>query len=310
MRARPLVAVLVAMTAVLLRPQGAVAQRAPFASPRPGEGPAAIRPYGQVAGCPEEPAAFHRCALEKMKTFDPPRTPDGHPDFRGFWNRVVVRNMENIEEHPQTIDGSGGRSAVVDPADGKIPYQPWAAARRERMFATYLNPMQICVPLGSPKQVYSPGAMRVLQTPGSFFILNDYAHTYRVTPTDGRPHVGPSIHLFEGDSRGRWEGNTLVIDVTNQRDATWIDAVGNFFSETVHVVERYTLIDKDAIHIEATVEDPRVYTRPWTIVAGWRRNVDPPLEIWESGCWEGVQDTLDHSKFGHLPYPGADVPQP
>ena len=307
---RLLVALAVAVTILLAPSQVAAGQRAPFASPLPGAGPAPIRPYGQVGGCPEEPAVFHRCALEKMKTFDPPRTPDGKPDFRGFWNRIVIRNMENIEEHPQTIDGSGGRSAVVDPADGKIPYQPWAAARRDRMFATYLNPAQICTPMGSPKQTYSPGTMRVLQTPGYVFVLNDYAHTYRVTPTDGRPHLGPSIRLFEGDSRGRWEGNTLVIDVTNQRDATWIDAVGNFFSENVHVVERFTLIDKDVVHIEATVDDPRVYTRPWTMVTGWRRNVDRPLEIWENGCWEGVQDSLDHSKFGHLPYPGAQVPTP
>jgi hypothetical protein len=283
----------------------AAAQRAPFASPLPGSGPTPMRPYGQSGGCSEEPAQFHRCAMAKMKEFNPPRTPDGKPDFRGFWNRIVVRNMENIEEHPETMDGSGGKSSVIDPADGKIPYQPWAAARREQQFATYLNPSQVCIPQGSPKQAYGPGVMRVLQTPDTVFMLNDFAHTYRTIPTDGRPHLGSGIALYEGDSRGRWEGNTLVVDVTNQKDRVWLDAVGNFFSDAVHVVERFTLIDKDVIHIEATIDDPKVYTRPWTMVIGWRRNTDKPLEIWEGACWEGVQGSLDFAKESHKLYPGA-----
>jgi len=285
--------------------QGAAGQRAPFASPLPGSGPTPMRPYGQSGGCSEDPAQFHRCAIEKAKAFNPPRTPDGTPDFRGFWTRIVVRNMENIEEHPETMDGSGGKSSIIDPADGKIPYQPWAAAKRDQMFESYVNPMSLCVPLASPKQAYGPGTFRVLQTPGSLFMLNDYAHTYRVIPTDGRPHIGPDIRLFEGDSRGRWEGNTLVVDVTNQYDRTWLDAVGNFFSESMHVVERFTMIDKDVIHIEATIDDPKVYTRPWTMVVGWRRNTDPPLEIWENACWEGIQGDIDNVKYGRKLYPGA-----
>ena len=72
---------------------------------------------------------FHRCAQEKAKTFNPPRTPDGKPDFQGYWNRIGIRNLENIEEHPESLDGSGGRSSIVDPADGRIPYQPWAGGQ-------------------------------------------------------------------------------------------------------------------------------------------------------------------------------------
>jgi hypothetical protein len=269
--------------ALLLQPVVA-GQRAPFATPPPGSGPTQMRPYGQYAGCPEEPTAFHKCALEKMKTFTPPRTTDGTPDFSGFWNRIVVRNMENIEEHPETMDTSGGK-----------------------MFATYVNPMALCTPLVAPKQAYGPGTFRVVQTPGFVFMINDFAHAYRTIPTDGRPHVGAAIHLYTGDSRGRWEGNTLVVDVTNQRDRQWLDAVGNFFSEDVHVVERYTMIDKDVIHYEATITDPAVYTRPWTMVSGWRRNNDKPLEIWENACWEGIQENLEETMYGHKQYPGVEA---
>jgi hypothetical protein len=292
-----------ALACALTQPAGA--QRAPFASPPPGSGPTPMRPYGQFGGCPEEPKAFHACALEKIKIFNPPRTADGRPDFAGFWARIVVRNMENIEEHPETMDTTGGRSAVIDPPDGRIPYQAWAAARRDEMFATYVNPMALCTPLVAPKQAYGPGTFRVVQTPGFVFMLNDFAHSYRVIPTDGRPHVGPSIHLYTGDSRGRWDGNTLVIDVTNQRDRQWLDAVGNFFSEGVHVVERFTMTDPDVIHYEATVTDSNVYTRPWTLVSGWRRSKEEPLEIWENACWEGIQENLGETLYGHKQYPGS-----
>jgi hypothetical protein len=302
---RSLTAAAFALALVVVLQQSTAGQRAPFASPPPGSGPTQMRPYGQSAGCSEEPTAFHRCAQEKIKTFNPPRTADGKPDFTGFWNRIVVRNMENLEEHPETMDTSGGRSSIVDPVDGKIPYQPWAAAKRDEMFSAYVNPMALCMPLGSPKQAYGPGTFRVVQTPGSVFMINDFAHTYRVIPTDGRPHVGPAIRLYAGDSRGRWEGNTLVIDVTNQRDRIWLDAVGNFFSENVHVVERFTMIDNNVMHYQATIEDPNVYTRPWTMVSGLRRNTERPLEIWENACWEGIQEDLPNVTASRKYYPGA-----
>lgn len=180
-----------ALLAFLLLALGApvAAQRPYFATPPPGSGPTPMAPYGAYAGCPEEPAAFHRCALEKAKTFTPPRTPDGRPDLQGFWTRIVARNMENVEEHPQGMDGSGGRSLVVDPADGRIPYQPWAAGKVQGHFATYLNPVQRCLPDAPPKHAYSAGVRRLIQTPASVVILGDYAHTYRVIATDGRPRV-------------------------------------------------------------------------------------------------------------------------
>ena len=297
----------VVMALLLALQQTPVAgQRAPFATPPPGSGPTPMRPFGQVGGCPEQPAQFHRCATAKAKGFNPPRTPDGRPDFQGFWGRIGLRNMENIEEHPESMDGSGGTTSIIDPADGRIPYQPWAAAKRDTHFSTYLAPAQYCLPHGAPTQAYLAGGFRVLQQPGTVLVLNDYAHTYRVIPTDGRPHIGPGIQLFEGDARGRWEGNTLVVDVTNQRDRTWLDHVGNFYSDGVHVVERFTMFHPDVILYEATIDDPRVYTQPWTMTFGWRRNAEPGFEMWENACWEGVsQGALDRVDIGLKYYPGA-----
>jgi hypothetical protein len=153
---RSLTAAAFALGLVFVVQQSTAGQRAPFASPLPGAGPTQMRPYGQSAGCSEEPTAFQRCAAEKMKTFNPPRTADGKPDLSGFWNRIVVRNMENLEEHPETMDTSGGRSAIIDPPDGKIPYQPWAAAKRDEMFSAYVNPMALCMPLDRRSRPTAP----------------------------------------------------------------------------------------------------------------------------------------------------------
>jgi hypothetical protein len=258
-------------------------QLAPFATPPPGSPPAKIVPYGQAGGCPEEPALFHTCALEKAKTFNPPRTPDGHPDFQGVWNRIGIRNMENIQEHPQTMDGSGGRSAIVDPADGFIPYQPWALARRDTHFSTYLDPPRMCLPQGAPRFAYG-GGKQVVQTPGYVFMFNDQAHYYRIIPTDGRPHIGSNIRLFEGDSRGRWEGNTLVIDVTNFTPKT--DYQGS--RENLHLVERWTRTGPRTLAYEVTIEDPTVWTRPWTVKQEFSRQSEEENRIYsEPRCVEG-----------------------
>jgi hypothetical protein len=136
-------------------------------------------------------------------------------------------------------------------------------------------------------------------------MLNEYADTYRIIATDGRPHLGPNIRLWQGDLRGRWEGNTLVIDVTNQLAETTIDHIGNFISQNAHVVERATMIDKDVIYYTATIEDAKVFTRPWTMAWGWRRNPNPKYESWEQGCWEGVQSSLKYTDEGRKRSRGA-----
>ena len=297
--------VLVALV-VTLGQQPASGQRPYFMTPPVGAGPTPMRPYGEFAGCSEEPTAFHPCALQKAKAFTPPRTPEGVPNLQGYWVRMVARNQENIEEHPEGMDGSGGKSLIVDPADGRIPLQPWAAARVENQFVTYIDPARECLPDAPPKHVYGADSREVVQTPGQVLMLNDFSHTYRVIPTDGRPHLQSEMRMFMGDSRGRWEGNTLVVDVRNLRDRMWLDHVGHFYSDTVHIVERWTMFHADAIHYQVTLDDPRVFTRPWTMVVGWRRNADPTFEMIENACWEGVNQG-PAGEFRHTlkPYPGA-----
>ncbi|MSO83020.1 MAG: hypothetical protein EXQ53_06960 [Acidobacteria bacterium] len=283
----------------------AAGQRPYYVTPPPGSPPTPMRPYGQSGGCSEEPAELHRCGLEKAKTFNPPRTPDLRPDFQGYWFRIGARNAENIEEHPEGMDGSGGKSLIVDPPNGRIPYQPWAAAKVESHFATYWNPVQQCMPDTPPKQAYTAGTFEIVQAPGYVFFLTEQLRTYRVIPTTPRPHIGSNIHLFMGDSRGRWDGNTLVVDVANVKDRMWLDHVGNVFSESARVVERWTMFHPDVIHYQATIDDPTVFTRPWTMAFGWRRNTESGYQMLESACWEGVQDSLQRLQHGLKSYPGA-----
>jgi hypothetical protein len=293
------------LVAVVLALQAhVVAQRAYFETPPPESGPTPMEPYGESGGCSEEPVEFHRCALAKAAGFNPPRTPDGVPDFQGYWTRIAARNMENIEEHQQGLDGSGGKSMIMDPPNGRVPYQPWAEAKKRDHFTKYVNPVQNCLPDAPPKHAYSAGSRQIVQTPDSVLVLGNYAHTYRVIPTDGRPHLSPDIQLFMGDSRGHWDGDTLVVDVTNQRDLNWFDHIGNFYSDAVHVVERWTMFDPDVIHYEAAIDDPSVFTQPWTIVVGWRRNSTPGFEMWENACWEGVSQSPTFGE-GREPYRGA-----
>jgi len=122
----------------------------------------------------------------------------------------------------------------------------------------------------------------------------EFMHAYRVIPLDGRPHIDPSIKLYEGDSRGKWEGDTLVIDVTNQSGRSWLDQSANFHSDAIHVVERITPVDSNNLAYEATIEDPKVYTRPWKIKYFFSRIMDPDFEHLEFACIEGEVDLTKH----------------
>jgi hypothetical protein len=264
-----------------------------------GRGGAATRPDE----CPRDPVSFHPCALAKAKTFTPPRTPDGQPDMQGFW-RGQGGGVENIEQHAGNGDVNAGPTWVVDTPDGKVPYQPWALEQRKENWEKYIDPNVPCLSSGVPRMLYTPGDITIAQTKDAFILTHSRSHTFRVIPIGSASRVDSSVRLWLGASRGRWEGNTLVVDVTQQTGKTWLDQAGNFFSGAVHVIERFTMVDANTIHYEARIDDPTVYTRPWTMVFAIRRNMDPRYEVYEEACHEGEKDTEHLLKAGYTFYPG------
>ena len=251
------------------------------------------------------------------KTWDPPRTPDGQPDMQGVWAQQGLSIPSySIEEGPseEHYRASGQQrpasrpSAIVDPPDGKAPYQPWAAAQRKDVYDNHNNlfrqehvdPQDRCFLNGVPRHLFL-GEFQILQPPGQVVILNAFAHAYRVISLDGRPDVGGTIKLWMGSSRGRWEGNTLVVDTTNLNDKTWFDKVGSFHSDALRVVERFTFVDANTIRYQATIDDPKVFTRPWTLALTFAANRENGYELFEEACYEG--EVWGHKSFATLKRP-------
>ena len=252
-----------------------------------------VRPT-TIAGCPAEPVPFYPCAREKMKTFSPPRTADGKPNFQGYWN--ANRQAFNIEAHERDFAYQGGPTLVVDVPNGEVPYLPAAAIKQQARAENTLDPPSIefvdpnaqCFLRGVPRQMWMMD-YQFVQPPGSPFVvtLHEQNHAYRIIPTDGRPHVGGDIKTWMGDSRGRWEGDTLVIETTNLNGLQWLDNVGNFHSDKVRVTERLAFVDADTLLWEARLEDPSVYTRPWTMAFPLQRNKTAGFQLIEFACHEG-----------------------
>jgi hypothetical protein len=255
----------------------------------------------------------------KLPPYTPPRTPDGVPDLQGTWGGPGGAGIDDAEEHEYVdVTTPPQESFVSDPPDGKIPYTPWALAQRNAHRAglgrgwpgetgerLYTDPSTYCmVAIGARGGWLG----EIIQQPGLVIMVT--ARTHRVIPTDGRPHIGDRVTLWRGTSRGRWEGNSLVIDVRNLNGKHWFDSVGNFYTENTRMIERLTLVDANTIDYELTMEDPTVYARPWTMnypvrregtggtdtatgTYAWRSipTVDPDpyaREMWEYNCTEGI----------------------
>ena len=192
-----------------------------------------------------------------------PRTADGKPDLSGFWQVLTSANW-NIQDH-KAEKGIPASRGIVE--GDEIPYQPWALAKRKENYANRetADPQAKWYLQGVPRITYTPFPLQIIQTPKEVLVLYEYVHATRHLFTNGADHPPGHIDWWLGDSRAKWEGDTLVVDVTDFNDQTWFDHAGNFHSDELHVVERYTLTDADHIDYEATIEDPKVFTRPWKV---------------------------------------------
>ena len=192
-------------------------------------------------------------------------------------------------------------SLVVDPPDGRVPTRPSAEARRDLYKARstesyeFMSVWDRCITRGVPGSIFPAGynnAYRILQTPDHVAIVYEMIHDARIIPLSDTPHLSGSVRLWMGDSRGRWEGDTLVVETRNYNDRGWIASnsasrriKGIPVSTELHVVERFTRVSEDTIQYEVTVNDPRIYTRPWTIEMPL--TADPEYVLYEYACHEG-----------------------
>lgn len=268
---------------------------------------AGVGNFRSPSGCPAVASLLRPCALDKAKRFTPPRTPDGRPNFQGIWGRTAGFGSTAFEERTADATAGAGKSMVVDPPDGRIPYQPWAREKRAEIITTYLDQTANCLPPGVPRHSIAPGPYQVFQAPGSVTFMTERPGHLRHIPTDGRPHIGPKVRLWQGDSVGRWDGDTLVIDTTNSNGMALMNVdMKDFASPGLHVVERITLIDLDQLYYEVTLEDPAVFTRPWTMAWARTRWPGKGVELFEDACVEGNRsNTLSVPNLMFLGLPEA-----
>ena len=190
-----------------------------------------------------------------------PRTGDGKPNLQGIW-QALTPAAHDIQDHHARLGVPAGQG-VVDGND--IPYQPWALAKKRENLATRAtaDPEARGYLPGVPRIMYMAFPFQIFQTPEHVTLVFEYAQANRILYTNGTPHPRGPITWWLGDSRGRWEGDTLVVDVVHFTDQTWFDRAGNFHSDALRLVERYTLVGPDHLQYEVTIDDPKVFTRPW-----------------------------------------------
>src|SRR5665213_1521389 len=230
------------------------------------------------------------------QSYKAPRTADGHPDLQGIW-QVMNTAAVNLEDHIATLDMPAGRSVIVDPADGKIPYTAAAAQQQKENYKNRVkaDPLNMCYIPGDPRVMYLPFPMQIVQTPKYVVMASEFAHSLRRIYMDGSKH--PDVALFWiGDSRGHWDGDTLVVDVANNLPDTWFDRSGNFHSDALHIVERITRTEPDLLTYQATLEDPKVFTRPWTMQMLLYRHREPNLKLLEYECNVYLEDAAKESR--------------
>lgn len=230
---------------------------------------------------------------------DDPAPPPGQV---GTYNQFWMDAGERVVPTRRT-------ALVIDPPDGRVPLRPEAEAAKEANRARegdsyeFMSVWDRCITRGVPGGMFPAGynnAYQIIQTPGYITIFYEMIHEARIIPVDGRPHVSTGLRQWNGDSRGHWEGNTLVVETTNFNRRGWIATnaasgriKGTPQTESLHVVERFTPIDANTVQYHVTLTDPTIFARPWTAEIPLRR--DSSYRIYEYACHEG-----NHAIEGHL----------
>ena len=231
------------------------------------------------------------------QSYVPPRTADGQPDLQGIWQVLNTTAAWDIEPHSASWGVPAGLGVIVDPPNGMIPYQPSAVARKRENFQNReaADPLAKCYKPGVPRLTYLPFPFQIMQSPQLVTIFYEYIHNYRTVHLSRKTHL-EGIDFWNGDSIGHWEGNTLVVDVANFNDQTWLDRSGNFHSDALHVVERYTRTDAGTIAYEATIDDPKVFTRSWKMSMPLHLHREPNFRLLEYECQAYAEDAAKEPK--------------
>jgi len=228
-----------------------------------------------------------------------------HSDLQGIWQALNTAAWDIQDHSAQTFPGLPARFGV--PAGqgvvegNEIPYQPWALMRKRENFDRRQSedPEGKCFLPGVPRITYEPYPFQIFQFSDRVVILYEYLHASRVIFTDGSSHPNELKDFWDfwmGDSRGRWENGTLVVDVAHFNDQTWFDRAGNFHSDALHVIERYTRTGPDTLTYEASIEDPKVLVRPWKMSMPLYRRQDKNMQLLEYECYAYAREATDRER--------------
>ena len=253
----------------------------------------------------------------QFPAYQPPRMADGKPNFNGIWQSVNTGNWD-LEAHsaaaglhPELLGAWGAQPGGQSIVEGSvIPYRPEALARRKTNFEKRASPSVpgdgVEPPLGDPelkcwmpgvpRSMYMPYPLQIVQTPDSVLITHEFNGSTRIVRMNSPEETPVDNTFFMGWSRGRWDGDALVIDVTGLTDKNWLDRAGNFYSDAVHLVERLTAVSPYHLWYEATIEDPKTYTRPWKISFPLYRRMDRNIQLMEFKCQPFVEELI-YGKF-------------
>ena len=243
----------------------------------------------------------------KAPAYKAPRTKDGKPNLNGLWMSNGLPNWD-LEPHGPgpSVDPKLGSIYAIPPSvgyvvGGKIPYKPEALEQKKKNFANRgkEDPEAKCYMGGVPRANYMSYPFQILQGAGDIMMSYQYAGAVRIINT-GAPKKAPA-DSWMGTSNAKWEGETLVVDVTALGDQSWLDRSGNFHSDQLHVTERWTMRGPDTLMYEARIEDPEVYTQPWTIRVPLYRQVEDNARLLEFKCVVFAEELL----YGHLRKPAG-----